>query len=110
MNTLLGALSDAVDKAELLDVIGKIAAIEQQMANFNRDGAIRVLLDARRTAPKEIFALENVPGAVGTPISEIPDERLFEKLPVYRQGLINHCMKKCELKLVVELVKRELRR
>ncbi len=107
-NPLEKYCSEANDIKEANDVMDKIQELRDQMKNPTRDGMIKALRDAKRSALVEITALETSQDATNwVPFSAASNEELYALLRRYEQGLRLHCIAKIGEKAFDEQMKKK---
>ena len=81
-----------INYKELLDIIKKIIKLENQIDKPDRNGMIDALKDAQSVACNEI--VQNIQQSssffYSKPWVAFSDKELYNMLPQYKQGLINH--------------------
>ncbi len=85
-------IKETKDNKELLDIIKKIIKLENQIYKPDRNGMIDALKDAQSVARNEI--VQNIQQSssffYSKPWVAFSDKELYNMLPQYKQGLINH--------------------
>ena len=99
-------IKDAKDGKDILDAVGKIVALQQQLNNPTRDGVIWALQDARAVASDEIRQIGHDQGdTILMPWEYFSNQDSYRKLSQYQNGLRQYCIKKIGQKAFEELLK-----
>ena len=99
-------IDEAKAKYEVLQIAEAYTALQMQRANPTRVGMIEALQKAQSLASAEIQGEINQNGgyARSKPWTEFTTAELYSLLPIYQDGLIQLCKKKCSEKLLKELL------
>ena len=89
--------SEMKDRAEMLQIVGAMAALQYQMNFPTYEGMIAALRNAQYLASSEIQGAINQSGgqACSKPWAEFTPDELYHMLPAYMDGLNQHGIKKC---------------
>lgn len=80
------------DDKEMLDIVGTIIKLQQQIERPDHNGMIEALRDAQQIACDDIIQSihQHGGGVYSKAWSDLSDPELYHMLPQYKQGLINH--------------------
>ena len=89
-------LSEMKDRAEMLQIVGAMAALQYQMNFPTYKGMIAALQNAQYLASEIQGAINQSGGqACSKPWAEFTLDELYHMLPAYMDGLNQHGIKKC---------------
>ena len=83
------------DIKDVKEAIEKINKLDQQLNFPDRDGMISALMDAKKKAPLQVIAFEQIQGDTKwMPAEAFSNNDLYRKLSQYRQALEAYCIEK----------------
>lgn len=88
-------IKEVSNEKDLVDSINKIIELRKHLKSSDKKAIKKVLLEAKKIAPKEITALEwkNNENVI-VDFAKLPLKQLYRKILQYQNGLKLHCLNK----------------